>query len=62
MAMFLVIPAKKSLQKRTAVLDATAAFWELRPIFHGFKLALRKGIIVGDVGTIMGFGYPQVGQ
>ncbi len=60
--MLLVVPAKKSLRKCTAILNAPEAVRELRPILHGAKLAFRKWIVVGDVGSTMRFGGSQIGQ
>ena len=49
-AVFLVVPAKKSLRKSPTVLNAAETIRKLRPIFHGAELAFRIGIVVGDVG------------
>ena len=48
-AMFLVVPAKKSLTESTAVLDTAKAVREVRSILQGAKLTFRERIVVRDV-------------
>ena len=55
-AVFLVVPAEKSLRKSAAVLNARKAIRELRSIFHGAELAFRIRIVVGDVRPTMRLG------
>src|SRR6202049_3732607 len=59
---FVVIPAKKSLRKSPAILNAAETVRELRSIFHGAELAFRIRIVVGDVWAAVRFGDTQVGQ
>src|SRR5271169_7151245 len=52
-AMFLVVPAKKSLTESSAILNAPETVRELRPILQGAELAFRVRIIVRDVRPTM---------
>ncbi len=56
MAMFSVIPTKKSLTESSAILNAPETVRELRPIFQGSELALGVRIVVRDVRPTMRFG------
>ena len=55
-AVFFVVPTKKSLAERAAVLNTPEAVRELRPIFHGAELTFRVRVVVGDMRSTMGFG------
>src|SRR6266404_2637034 len=61
-AVFFVVPTKKSLAERAAVLNTPEAVRELRPILHGAELTFRIRVVIRDVRTTMGFGDSQVGQ
>src|ERR1022692_3017102 len=61
-AVFLVVPAEKSLRKSATVLNAPEAVWELRAVLQGAKLAFRIRIVIGDVRAAVGFRDTQVGQ
>src|ERR1039457_6231106 len=47
-AVFLVVPAEKSLRKSAAVLNASETIRELRPVLQGAELAFRIRIVVRD--------------
>src|SRR4051794_26405194 len=61
-SMLVVVPVEESLAEGAAVLNATEALGELRPVLHGFELALGKRIVIGGVGPAMGLGYAEVSQ
>ena len=61
-AMLLVVPTKKSLTKRAAVLDAPKAIRELRPILQSAELTFGERIVVANVRPTMGFPDAQIGQ
>ena len=52
MAMFSVIPAKKSLTESTAILNAPETVRELRPILQGAELAFRVGLSFETCGRL----------
>ena len=56
MMMFVVVPTKEGVTKRTGVLDRSEAIRKLWPVFKRFELAFGIRIVVGDVGTAVGFG------
>jgi len=60
MTMLLVVPGEEVLTKSTSILDGPKAFGEARPVFQGFEVALRIGVVVGDMGAAMGFGNPEI--
>jgi hypothetical protein len=62
MAVFLVVPAEKSLRKSPAILNTAETIRKLRSIFHGAELTFRIRIVVGDVWAAVRFGDTQVGQ
>src|ERR1700723_255578 len=59
---FFVVPTKKSLRESATVLNAAEAVGKLGTIFHGAKLTLRIGIVIGDMRTAMSLGDSQVRQ
>ena len=61
-AMFLVVPAEKSLRKSAAVLNAAETVWELWAVLQGAELTFRIRIVVRDVRTAVCFGDAQIGQ
>ena len=61
-AMFLVVPRKKSLTESTAILNAPETVRELRPILQGAELAFRVRIVVRDVRPAMRFRDTQIGE
>ena len=62
MAMFSVIPTKKSLTESSAVLNAPETARELRPILQSAELAFRIRIVVRDVRPTVCLGHSQIGQ
>src|SRR6202008_288606 len=59
-AMFLVVPTKKSLTETMAILNAPETVRELRPILQGAELAFRVRIVVRNVRPTMRFGHSQI--
>ena len=62
MTMLLVVPEEKLLAELAAVLQRTKAIRKFWPVLEGAKLAFRVRIVIGDVGTTVGFGDAQMGQ
>ena len=62
MMMLAVVPLEKAAAKLPGVLTRAKATGEVRPIFESFELALREGIVVGNVRAAVSFCHSQVGQ
>lgn len=56
MVMLLVVPGKEGLTEGTGLFDAAESLWEVRPILEGFKLRLRKRVVVAGMRPAVGFG------
>jgi hypothetical protein len=61
-AVLVVVPAEEALAERSGVLDAAEPIREGRVVLEGLELALRVGVVVGDVRAGVGAGDAQVGQ
>ena len=57
MAVFPVVPAKKSLAESPTVLNAAEAIRELRTVLQRAELAFRVGVVIRDVWAAVGLGY-----
>ncbi len=60
--MILVVPAKEVGGKSAGILNGTESLREARAILHGPELALRIGVVVGDVRAAVRFGDAQVAE
>ena len=57
-----IIPVAEGAAEGLGVLDATEALGELRLIFHGLEVAFGEGIVVGGIGSAVGFGDAEIGE
>jgi hypothetical protein len=57
-----VVPREEGLAEAASTLDRAEALRELRSILEGLELALREGVVVGDVRPAVGFGNAQVAE
>ena len=62
MMMLVVLPSKELPAEFQGVLVAHEAFRERWPVLQGLELALREGVVVGDVRPAVGLGDPQRGR
>ena len=57
----LVVPLEKGLAEATSVLNRAEAIRDTRAVFQGSELAFRMRIVIGDMGTAVGFDNTQIG-
>src|SRR4030042_1834156 len=62
MVMLSIVPAEKVPAKCPAVFGTPEPFWKLRPVFHGFELGLRIGIVIAYIRPGKTFSDPQISQ
>ncbi len=60
--MILIVPVEEASAEVFGLLGGFEALWEFRLIFQGFEVGFREGVVVGRVGSAMGFGDAQVGE
>ena len=57
-----VVPREEDVAMRPGILDRAEARRERRAVLERLELRFRERVVVGDVGTAVGLGDPQVGQ
>jgi len=61
MVVFLVVPAKESLTKRSRIFNTPESFRELGPVLEGLELNLRIGVVIAYFWSGVAFGNSQIG-
>ena len=55
-----VIPAEEALAKSPGIFQAAEPLRKVRPVFQGFELSFRIGVVIAGMGPAVGLGHPQV--
>ena len=51
MVMFSIVPEEEILTEEPGILDTAEPLRKLRPVFHGFELGFRIGIVITYMGS-----------
>src|ERR1035438_9402468 len=62
MMMLGVVPGEEVLAESACVRQGAEVVWETGPVFQSFELALREGIVVGDMRAAVGLRDAQIGE
>jgi len=62
MVMLGIVPAEKVLAECPAVFGTPEPFWKIRPVFQGFELRFRIGVIIAHVRPGKAFSDPQISK
>jgi hypothetical protein len=62
MLMLAVVPGEELLTETPGIFNRAEAIRELRSVLESFGVRLGKRVVIGIVGSAVGFGHPQVGQ
>ena len=62
MFMLTVVPSEELPAETASIFDGTESIWELIVVLQGLELRFRVGIVIADMGTAVGFRYPEIGE
>src|SRR3989339_1645333 len=62
MVMLGIVPTEKVMAEGPAVLGTPEPLGKLRPVFQGFKLGFRIGVVIAHIRPGKAFGDPQISK